>query len=502
MATRKPATARRAASAGGKGAQPLTVVVPPGIIGAIKSRSDPSRQPERGATITQNPIYPVLDTSIRTLRQHQSVVELIRHLARVEGPFATAVHNIVEVAASKYTILAYDATTHALSVEGTTLAMSIAENMDTPMDYGGSTKKTSIAGTVKTMLREALLTGIVTAELALNKASLPDYIQVVGGETLDWADAGDGGVYPVQTQAGKNEPVSLDIPNFFYAHLNPDPDTVAPRSMMEACLKILVYFEEFMEDIRRSVRVAGHNRMTIELDAEKISKTAPRDVQSDAGKLSSYLNSVRSAVELQLAQISPEQALVHYNTAKPDVLQSGSGTKIDYTPLLNVVAGQYATSMKTPPSVLGLRLEGGSQQMGSVETLIFLKSAKTLHTPVETVMSRILTLAARLYGADVYVWFRMNDLDLRPELELEAFRTMREARLLNHLSLGLITDDEFAVEVGTFPRPPGAVNLSGTMFNHKQAMEVSTSPGDTPMGRDLQPDKDAPRAAGGRSNNR
>lgn len=136
--------------------------------------------------------------------------------------------------------------------------------------------------------------------------------------------------------------------------------------------------------------------------------------------------------------------------------------------------------------------------MGSVETLVYLKSAKALQTPVQTVMSRILTLACRLLGSNVYVWFRMDPLDLRPDHELEAFLTMRDSRILDRLSLGLISDDEAAIEMDCFPRPPGAPNLSGTMFRDK-SVPAETNPGDTPMGRDLQPDKDAPRKGGGRS---
>ena len=136
--------------------------------------------------------------------------------------------------------------------------------------------------------------------------------------------------------------------------------------------------------------------------------------------------------------------------------------------------------------------------MGSVETLIFLKGVKALHVPVETVMSRILTLSCRLLGSAVTVWFRMEPPDLRPELELEAFRTMRDSRILDKLSLGLISDDEAAVEMDCFPRPEGSPDLSGTFFRNPTE-GVTNNPGDTPMGRDLQPDKDAPRKAGGRS---
>ena len=475
----------------------LTINLPKQIVAAARSSVRPDSTPEKGQAIQQRPEYAVLNNTVRNYRDANNLITLIRHIARVEGPLSASVHTMLEVAASKYTVLAYDSETHDLSGEGVRTALSVLMSMDTPLDYEGVAKKQSMDSLIKLLLREALLTGMVAGELVLTPERVPDYFQVVGAETLSWISDGDGGVFPAQEQSGKNDPVSLDIPTFFYDHLNPDPNTVTPRSILESALKMMVYFEEFLEDIRRNVRISGHNRLTVSLDATKIAETAPREIQNDADKLSKYLADVQAAVQTQLEQITPEQALVMFDSAKADVLNSGHGVKVDYTPLLNVIVGQYATSMKTPPSVLGLRLEGGSQQMGSVETLIFLKTVKTLHTPVETVLSRMLTLACRLMGVNVYCWFRFDPLDLRPELELEAFKTMRESRILDRLSLGLITDDEAAVELGTFPRPPGAPNLSGTMFRHDR--DMITHPGDTAMGRDLQPDKDAPRKAGGRS---
>lgn len=486
--------------------QPLQVTLPRTLVSAARSRTRPTDSVERGSEVRQEPAYALLNNVTRNYRDATAITSLIRHLARSEGPFSSAVHTMVEVAATKYRIFAYTDADQKFDAEATKTAMAIMAGMDTPTEYLGATQKRSIDETVKIMLREAILTGMVSAELVLNKARQPDRVQLVGAETLIWQDDGKGGVTPAQTISGETDPVSLNIPTFFYSHLAPDPSTVTPRSMMEASIKMLVYFGEFLDEIRRSVRIAGHNRLKVALNADKIAATAPAGTKNDPVKLQNYLETVRSGVESTLAGIEPEQALVLFSSADVDVLQSGMGTRLDYTPLLNVIAGQYATAMKTPPSVLGLRMEGGSQQLGSVETTVFLKSAKALHTPVETVMSRILTLGCRLYGHPVTVWFRMDPLDLRPDNELEAFLTMRESRIWDKLSLGYISDDEAAVELGCFPRPDGAPDLSGTMFRHKGGgdvgkgnEEVDTHPGDSPLGRQLQPDKDAPRKAGGRS---
>ena len=484
-----------------KKTQSMAVVVPKKILTAARSRPRPNDQLDEGDQIRTRQVYSLINNSVRNYREATNVVELMRHLARSEGPFSTALHNTVEVACTPYTVTAYDSVTHLFSSEGTSAAYSALTRLDTPFDYSGFSQKLSASATIKMMLREAMLTGLVASELVLDKALLPDSIQVVGAETLVWLADGEGGFYPGQQIAGKNEVVKLNIPTFFTGRVHPDPGSVEPRSMMEAALKMLVYFEELLEDIRRNVRVSGHNRMTVTLDAAKLKALAPRDVQSDPVKLQAFFEEVRGAVQNQLENIEPEQAIVLFDNAAVDVLESGMGVKVDYTPLLNVAVGQYATAMKTPPSVLGLRLESGSQALGNIETVMFLKSARALHEPVESVMNRALTLSCRLAGHDVYVEFKFEPLDLRPESELEAFRTMKEARTLQRLSLGFITDDEAANILGVFPRPVGAPKLSGTFFweNGSADDTPATQPGDTAAGRQLQPDKKIPRKGGGKS---
>ena len=76
----------------------------------------------------------------------------------------------------------------------------------------------------------------------------------------------------------------------------------------------------------------------------------------------------------------------------------------------------------------------------------------------------MLTQAVRLMGNDVYVEFKYADLDLRPQAELEAFRAMKQSRILEQLSLGLITDEEACIQLtGNLPRD-GHVPLAGTYF--------------------------------------
>ena len=176
-----------------------------------------------------------------------------------------------------------------------------------------------------------------------------------------------------------------------------------------------------------------------------------------------------------------------------------AGEKQDFVPLLNAISGLQATNLKAPPSILGLRLEG-SQSLSNTESMVFLKVAASIRKPVEDVMSRALTLGVRLYGQNAYVVFEFDPIDLRPENEVEAFRVMRQSRILEQLSLGLISDDEAFIQLGLEYSPAGYKPLSGTMFYKADAsaeQASKASPNSDPQGKALQSDQ--PKKAGGAS---
>jgi hypothetical protein len=125
---------------------------------------------------------------------------------------------------------------------------------------------------------------------------------------------------------------------------------------------------------------------------------------------------------------------------------------------------KLATGAKTLPSVLGHG--SGSQNIASSETLLAMKTADGLiRKKLNEIYSRGMTLGVRLFGLDVSIEFRYDDIDLRPQIELEAFKAQRQARIIEQLSFGMITDEEACLDLtGTLP-PPGMPKLSGTMFS-------------------------------------
>jgi hypothetical protein len=140
----------------------------------------------------------------------------------------------------------------------------------------------------------------------------------------------------------------------------------------------------------------------------------------------------------------------------------------------------------------------GSQSLSNTESLVFIRNAQSLHRPVNEVMSRAFTLACRLFGADVYVEFRLNPINLRPEEELEAFKAMKQDNILEQLSLGFISDEEASLLLGTGFRPENAPQLSGTFFHIRKTDPSNASLNNDPMGRSLQSDQ--PTSSGGADN--
>lgn len=468
------------------------IVLPKSLASAVKSKTEASKT--QSGTEIRNPDSRWLTQDPRVLRANGNTVEAIRTLAKENGSLSTAIFDMVQIADSGFKVSAYLPSTNEFSEEGTVLANNVIASMNTLYDYSkGFARKRPIPMLVQTLLRETAITGGCSMELALNKARLPDRFQAVDYSTLVWVSDGKGGKYPQQT--GFGDPIKLDIATFYAESLHQELNTAYSVSMYRAALDDIFNSSDFIADMRRSVFKSGHSRLVVSLDDAKVRASAPKKIQKDDAKLATYMGDVKTSVEDALKDLAPEDAVVSYDSAKFETQDIGAA-KSDYVPLMKSLENKSATGLKTPASVLGTT-SGGSQNLSNTESLIFLKTSAALQTPVEAIMSRALTTACRLYGTDVYVKFEFKPIDLRPDSELEAFRTMKETRILNRLSLGMITDAQAAFELD-LPYNPAAPKLSGTGFA-TSASTVSDPGNSGGAGDVLQPDSSTPRKAGGSS---
>lgn len=469
-------------------------VLPKKLANKAKSVSVASKN-DKGQDISNNRTV-WINQSVKALRDQNRPAAALRELARVDGTVGSAIFNFVEIAHTGFKVWAYDASTNQVSPEATQVARTLLARFDTVYDYTlGFADKPTIRMALEQMLLETVVANGVGCELVLNKDLMPDRLQVVNYDSLTWVSQGDGLRYP--KQQGNDGDVELNIPNFFVGELHLTPAYAYTTPMLEPAINDAFFHREFIEDMRRTVRRAANPRLAAKLITEKILAACPVSIKMDPVKLQAWLDARRTEVENVLTGLEPEDALTFFDSVEIDAIKM-AGEKQDFVPLLNAISGLMATALKAPPSILGLRLEG-SQSLSNTESMVFLKVAAAIRKPVEDIMSRALTLGVRLYGQNAYVVFEFDPIDLRPENEVEAFRVMRQSRILELLSLGLISDDEAFVELGIEYAPEGYTPLSGTNFQGKTSADAASkaSPNQDPQGKALQ--SDAPKKAGGKS---
>jgi len=181
-----------------------------------------------------------------------------------------------------------------------------------------------------------------------------------------------------------------------------------------------------------------------------------------------------------------DSAFVHTDAVQPNILNfGGPGKTLDVSEVIKVLNSQITAALKTVSTVIG-RGESGVNT-ASVEARIFALNADELNQPVAELLSNALTLALRLHGSDSYVQVRFKPVEMRPALELEPQLSVRQARLTEALSYGIVTDDEYHLMVFNRIRPDDVEELSGTRF-FSGTEQPDISPNSDPLGRSLAPE--------------
>lgn len=365
-----------------------------------------------------------------------------------------------------------------LNPEATNLTQQFLSRLNFLTDYtDGFNGMSSVHALAEAWCKELRTYGSCAGELVLDKGRMPNRVVPISSTQIEFVDDGSGYVFPIQRING--EEINLDTPAFFYEALDQDLLTAYSDSPVEAALHAVLADAEFTNDVRRVIKRALHPRLDVTIDLEILRKNMPLEILNDPEQQVAYINNYISAISETVNGLEPDDALVHVDTAQFDYLNNGNVTlNREWDTLQNMTNAKLATGAKAPPAVLGHGT--GSQNIASTETLLFLRYCEGVQNKINSMMSRILTLAMRLLGNDVYVEFAFERIDLRPESELEAFRSMNQSRILDQLSLGLITDEEASLKItGRLP-PAGAPKLSGTMFRSQAGSNAAEDPAGNP----------------------
>lgn len=412
------------------------------------------------------------NTDILTYRSAQDTRQVVRDMVRASPDLSSAVFAYLRTAISaQYTAVArnMDGT---FNRDATLLLQQVLTRFDTVQNYeDGFSGIWSIRAISESLGKELMQYGACSAELVLDKARLPRTLAPISVMQVQFKQD-DKWLKPIQ-KIGQEE-IDLDIPTYFYLSLDQDLLEPYAGSPLEAALQPVIADADFFNDLRRLVKRVLHPRLDVKINEEKFRATIPQEVGLDAEKTRAYTAGVFKTVEQTINDLGPEDALVHFDFIEVDYLNHGTNSPAGEEQVLQDLArSRLAAGAKTLPSILGHG--DGTSNAASTESMLFVKSvAGTIQLKLNEFFSRALTLSLRLFGQDVYVEFVFEPINLRPEAELEAFKSMRQDRVLGLLSLGFYGDDEAAIILTGKPTPAGFKPLSGTNFH--QAGGIAGNP--------------------------
>jgi hypothetical protein len=431
-------------------------------------------QVAKSTSVLQQKERNLANTSIGDYRTGQTTYITIRDLAVGSPDLAATLAAYLRVGISeKYTVVARDMD-GALNVKATQLAQEILRRItflgDVSLGYNPVTDLQSLS---ESLGKELLLYGSAALELALDKAKSPLYLNPVSVTKIKYKEE-DGGVYPVQVVGGQE--ISLDIATFFIVNLDQDLLTPYSSSYFESAIQSVLADSQFLDDLRRSMQRVIQPRLTATIIEEKVKASAPPDILNDPEKLTAFYNTLITDIQTLLTGLATDEALVSFDAVEYGLLNS-QGPTGSVADTLKAVQGLLESKLtagaKSLPAVLGRDSTGNG---ATTSSMLFLKNADIVRKKLNTLYSRALTQAVRLMAEDCYVEFRYADLDLRPQAELEAYRSMEFSRITDLLSIGFITDEEACIQLtGNLP-PPGFKPLSGTMYKTSKAAEPAANP--------------------------
>lgn len=462
-----------------------------------------SAKPDSSTALTETDMG-VASLDVTSLRYTASnTKDMVRKASKVSPELSAAITSYIRTAVTQgYTAMAYNLD-RTFNKEATIAVAQVLTSFDVIQDYSiGFDDSQSMRSLSESLAREILTNGSICGELVLNQLRLPDRIVGIPTSQLKWYPTKDG-KRRVPKQVISGAEIDLNYPTIFYVSLDQDLLTAYSDSPIQSAMAGVMFSEEFMNDIRRIVRKVVHPRMVVTVDEEKLRKTIPPQYSADPEKTAEYITAVFSGLESKVSELEPEQALTVFDMFAVEVIDHGNtNLSNEYEVMMKLANAKLSSGTKALPTVLGMA--SGSSNVASTEAVMFVKYVEgTVWSKLNEFYSKVLTLAVRLMGHDVYIEFKYNPINLRPEEELESFRAMKQSRFLQLLSLGLVTDERASIELtGELP-PTGYKPVAGTGFWPNTSTEPAgdgyngASNDGSAMNKDLKPSTPTKPGRGG-----
>lgn len=415
------------------------------------------------------------DTHIRDLldnRRSTEDADLIATLMQFDSDVGAAVNAYLTLANTPMRILC-KTPDDQIDENAQVIVQQLLTTLSFTQDYSlGFSRNRSLNSRNESFRYSLLKRGSIGAEAILSADFGFADLRMLDTKTLEWSEPKNGKLKPLQ-KVGDTE-VNLDIPTFFYATHRQDPGSPYSKSFFISSINTIYARLQIINDLYNIMQVTGYPRIKIKFVEEILVKRLPTEVARDPDKVNRFLQSIVGQTQSNFANVRPDQPLVHSDAYDIDILNDQSpGMALDIRPIIEVLDAQNQASLKSMATILG-RGESGVNT-ASVEAQLFSMSATELNKPIADIWSAALTFALRLSGSLSYVHVWFDESEMRPPNELEPAYVQRQARLLKDLSLGIITDVEYHLQMYKRLPPKGAPLLSGTNFLDANAQIDSSS---------------------------
>lgn len=408
-------------------------------------------------------------TDIAESRLTDNSQDLVKQLMIADPDMASATSAYLTLADTPLNYVVRDSSGE-ISRDGQKLLQSLIYRVFELTDYTLKYQSKPSLSQFLTELRYMLLMrGAIGVELVYDKSAQPCELRNVDMNTIKFVESKLGIYKPFQTTENVQD-LSLDIPTFFTERFKQDPTDIYNYSYFSSAINTIAARSVVINDLYRIMTMTGYPRITLEVMEEILKKRAPKNIQDDPEKYNSWVNQQLNYIANQFSNVRADLPFAFTNSVKVSILnEKNPGASLQIDEVIQTLNAQNQAGLKVVSTILG-RGEAGVNT-ASVEARIFSLSADALNKPIASILSRAFTFALRTAGFDGRVEFMFKSAELKPDLELESQRIQKQARLQKDLSLGIITDETYCMEMyGTVP-PDTMPPLSGTNFLDKDPTE-------------------------------
>lgn len=446
--------------------------------------------------VKPSPTYRGHTEDLFDTRTGESSLTLLPKLFKQDSDLSASVSSYLTVANTDLNFLVRNSSGE-IDPTGHETLMQIIDALTVTSDYSqGFTIKQNINQISENFRYMLLLRGVCMAELVLDKLRLPDQVRIIDTANVEFTEKVNG-LYKPQQKAQGGQVISLDVPTVFISYYHRNPNEIYGESSFASAINTIAARQQVINSLYRIMNVTGMPRIKLQVLEEVLLKSAP-EFESVSDR-NNYVLNVLNSIATQFSNLRPEDAFVTTDSVQADILGGGRvGAELRIDEVIKTLNDQNQAAMKTMSTVIG-RGDSGVNT-GSVEARIFAMNADELNMPVAALWSNLMTFAMRLMGYDGKVECRFSKAELRPDLELEPQKVLKQSRLQKDLSLGLITDEEYHLQMYNRLPPKGVPILAGTRFLDAGKMDSvnnadNVSPNSDPLGRSVAPSGDGAKAA-------